>query len=1466
MTPAQLTPSTKSGQPTMQERQQSIEALFDAGHQALSAGESAAPDLDVAGELVSRGNELVDLSLFACAFCDLPGVGVARRDGYFQRSRAEFAHDAVWKSSPASSSRQDNAGDCAYFLAPLLRHDVAIEACKVAIDRIGVSPSSAWSTDDALASGPPSGTVDDACGISTDTAELRATDGCADRRCVQWQRVAQSGSGQGAGHQTRSGGRCPSLRATRGAMGRGDTTLSDDLLPSDDARQTWAESLVTVPPPDEPEPAREALSQMGPYRVLQRLGAGAMGTVYEALDTRTDLPVALKVLSRVGPAEIRRLKREFRSLVGVSHPNLVRMFELGRQGDTWYFTMELVEGVNLLRYVREGLPDGLGPLPVAALRRLDACLRQLVAGVVAVHERGLLHLDLKPENILVAPDGRLVVLDFGLVQSFTHTGLERRGVRGTPLYMSPEQAAVDVLGPEADWYAVGAVLYHLMTGVPPFRASSVERLLSIRCEQDGEAPSVHVPMWSGDPLDALCAQLLRRAHAERPTGADVMERLDMPGHRPSPGRRVGLVGQREAMDTLQEAFHRAREHGPVVAWLEGPAGSGKSHLGGAFAKWAEGAGATVLSGRCFEQDTTVFRALDPVVDELAVLLEARRVRPEPLAISGEVARAFPTLSPFVARGPAAPGCDTDPHRSLEELAAGLSGLLAAVAEGGPLVVFVDDLHWGDSDSGRLLLELLLWPPPRLLLVVAARNERSRPGLEAELRLAARRLVPPGAWFEVVLGALNARDSEYLARLWLPHDARQLAERVAREAGGNPMWIERLARFVSTEGARGGAAMTFADLVMWQVSTISKPCRSTLELLTLAGRPLDRASLAGLSERPLDETLLGPLRQARLIRTEGLADEDLIDIFHDSVREVVLAWMPPSHRRALHARFVAQLDQATDGVELDRLAVHLHGMGDLERAATAAVLAAEAAERALAFHQAAEWYERALAWAPETDRVGRMRRRADALRLAGQLTEAGTQYRALLELEPKDAAELATLGADCFLTSGLIDDGVRLLTPLLAQAGMAARRHPVWTTIGVMARISWFAFRFPRWSPPSTAGSTDTRLVQLCWSLGKGLGNVEPLGGASFFLVSLQLSLRHGAPGWAARGGAYLGALLAAMGAPGQARAQRVFDHAERLAAEAGDDEARGLVLVYRGIACTFGGDWSGARALADRGIEVLERECVGAHWGVTVGVGCALLALDHTGQGREVASRARRWVRESADRGDLYGATTAGLYAAACRIAEDEPEQAISEASELLRRWNQPGYTVQELYVLRVMVQALVYRNEVSEAMARLESEWPKLSASGLLRIPVSRIDAVALRGRTHLAALLAGCAEADRRVVERCARQLQREARSDARAHGLLLAAGNLSSCGQTTSVRDLVTGAHDLYTRSGARHYAALCDTWLHAGTSASARSVLHDSGVVHPGRWARLVAPGLSVFPLQEGEVGVEAEVGLDPVGTV
>jgi serine/threonine protein kinase len=236
------------------------------------------------------------------------------------------------------------------------------------------------------------------------------------------------------------------------------------------------------------------------FTVRRQLGAGGMGVVYEVHDRNRDEVVALKTLLRARAGDIYRLKREFRNLSDVAHPNLVSLYELIVEGTDCFFTMELVNGVNFVEYVR-GSAAARVPLDPATVRHV---FRQLVEGIGALHRRGKLHQDIKPSNVLITPAGRVVILDFGLARDVVRDDTASGDtMAGTPAYLAPERHARAVPAESDDWYSVGVTLYEALTGHVPFEGSF--EVVGRRKRESEARPPAEITPDVPDDLDTICA-------------------------------------------------------------------------------------------------------------------------------------------------------------------------------------------------------------------------------------------------------------------------------------------------------------------------------------------------------------------------------------------------------------------------------------------------------------------------------------------------------------------------------------------------------------------------------------------------------------------------------------------------------------------------------------------------------------------------------------------------------------------------------------------------------------------------------------------------------------------------------------------------------------------------------------------------------------------------------------------------
>ncbi|MBX3229489.1 MAG: protein kinase [Labilithrix sp.] len=286
-----------------------------------------------------------------------------------------------------------------------------------------------------------------------------------------------------------------------------DKTLSAPMLPVAIAVAAPAESSNTL------DVAPKLLANR--YELLGMLGAGAMGTVYRARDRELDEIVALKVLKKELASEdmLERFRREVKLARRVTHRNVARTFDIGEDGGDRFLTMEFIEGEMLgARLARKGRL----PLPEVTALALDVC-----AGLSAAHAANVLHRDLKPENVIVAKDGHAVITDFGIARAAAGEAASRTvGIVGTPAYMAPEQVeGAKDLDARADLYALGAMLFELLTGQQPWTGDTVIAIAASRLLHPPPDPRKLLPNLA-PPMAELVVALMARQRDQRPKTAD----------------------------------------------------------------------------------------------------------------------------------------------------------------------------------------------------------------------------------------------------------------------------------------------------------------------------------------------------------------------------------------------------------------------------------------------------------------------------------------------------------------------------------------------------------------------------------------------------------------------------------------------------------------------------------------------------------------------------------------------------------------------------------------------------------------------------------------------------------------------------------------------------------------------------------------------------------------------------------
>ena len=1188
------------------------------------------------------------------------------------------------------------------------------------------------------------------------------------------------------------------------------------------------------------------------FRILRCIGSGSTGDVYEAIDREHGARVALKALRHLLPHAITRFKHEFRALQDVQHANLVSFGELLEEDGRLFFTMELIKGVDFISHVR---PEQLDE---ARLRRT---LGELGRGLDALHERGKIHRDIKPSNVLVTDEGRVVILDFGLLIDAEHgDSWSGPSIVGTPHYMAPEQAAGTPAGPPADWYGVGVMLYEALTGHLPHEGPLMKILLEKQTVEPAPPESLD-PTVPAD-LAALCMQLLRFEPAERPAGPAVLRKL---GRAPTaPARRPAastvsegppFVGREDELEVLgRELARTVAEARPAAVVVHGESGVGKTTLVRVFAR-ALDARAVVIVGRCFERESVSYKAFDGISEALARLV----ARMEPTAAAAllplhaaPLAQVFPALKRIKAFADAPPSAGELDHRDQRARVFGaMRELLAKLAQRHQVVLAIDDLQWADDDSLDLLTEVLRPPEAPPLLVIATLRPVGRddaPGAEARLRAAC----PTRS---IALRPLDAEESRQLATMLLHvHDVQAPVDvdALSREAAGHPLFLDELVRHAAAFGDRG--SIRLEDALHKRVAALEPRARAVLEVVALAGEPTHQDTIARAADVAPEQIgrVLSALRVANLVRTAGARAGDTVEPFHDRVRQAIAGGLSPERRRELHHALAVTIEGARHPGQESMLAFHWQGAGRDDLAAVHAAAAAERAAAELAFDRATRLYRTALDLG-HPDRGELLARLGDAFGLDGRGAEAAEAFLAAAEETPaaEVALDLRRLAAEQLLISGRIERGLALITTLLDTLGMALPRTPRRSLMSLVARRALLGLRglgFRERQEGEVAASQLTR-VDLCWSVATGLAMVDTVRGADFQTRHLLLALRAGEPTRVARALATEGGFQSTSGPAGRRRGKKLFEAARKLLDRTPSPHGIALLLGAECIAAYQGGQWRRALELAREGELAVRRQQRTATWELDTIHFFWLYSLFYLGELHELSVLAPALLRDATARGDLFGATNlrAGLCNAAWLVGDD-PDQARAHLEEAARQWTPHGFHVQHYHHLLGRSNLALYVGDAAAGLDHLIDRWPALAGSQLLRVDLVRIEALHVRARLALAAAEERPAEQDRYLDEaaRCAKQVLHCGEPWAVPLGHLVRAAVRAARDERDGAAADLRAAADGLDAADMALWATVARGRLgaltgDAGLAEVSRAALRAQGVIRPDRLEAVLAPG-------------------------
>jgi serine/threonine protein kinase len=997
--------------------------------------------------------------------------------------------------------------------------------------------------------------------------------------------------------------------------------------------------------------------------------------------------------------------------------------------------------------------------------RLRNALLQLCEGLAALHRADRLHRDLKPANVLVSvADARVVICDFGLALEAGRSGgdasdapgdeqsrfeLRQREIAGTLPFMSPEQARAKTLTTTSDWYSVGVMLYLALTGRLPF-AAALSYNSSLRSKLRGRPvhPAVIAPGVPGE-LAELALAMLHPDPRQRAGYNEVLTALDGKRKRALFRARTSraFLGRERQLSMLRGAFSASCSGAAMVALVSGTSGMGKSALVQHFlARLESDANAIVLRARCYEREELPYKAIDPLIDAMASHLQTLDVsQVRELLLRSNIrylAALFPALKRVNALAQLLDEEDADEIRDLRERKRlafrAFRELCKRLARQRPLVLFIDDLQWGDRDSSPLFQELIAGPDaPPVLIVCAYRSEdEARSPLVALLKdlhkvdESLMRLV------DVQVTALSTPDAARLAKSLLEarSGAAAAADLIAREAEGSPFFVRELAAFIGERGIEAATNIRLDTVIQTQLDALARDTRDLLALIAVAGRPTAQSTLTAASQ--LGEHTFKVLRELegrRLVLTKRSDVGERIECYHDRIRETACKVLTAEQTRALHRSLALALQ--TEAIEdCDALFEHWRGAGERDQACHYALKGASKAEAAMAFSRAADLYRAALSLLAPGDprRRDLMEDMGHALIGAGRGVDAAAAFQELIPgANAAQGLKLRMLATTQLLRGGKISAGFAELARAEDMFGVRLPRSEAKALAMLLSRRLRIRLKEKRIGiHPSHEHEEEHARLAALWEVAAAVTSADWIRGGIYGAELMLRAIKSGDPSHIA-GACGLEAVVAAA-ANDIGRTQRMIELAERAAQNTGNIALIGRVRGMRGVCCQLLGRWCDSVKFA-RESQDLSRRASQVTWDLAIMTWWEITSSAFAGSMRDLTTLVPQALSDAEGRGDVFAATSFRTHRCCWAwLGVDRPELADHHVEIAERDWTPSGYQFQHWHMAYSRSDVDLYRGTPRRSLERVTRAWKR---GRLLRqVTGVRVDMLYTRGRLALA------------------------------------------------------------------------------------------------------------------------------------
>jgi tetratricopeptide (TPR) repeat protein len=723
----------------------------------------------------------------------------------------------------------------------------------------------------------------------------------------------------------------------------------------------------------------------GRYQLQRLLGEGGQKLVYLARDSRLDREVVIALLKteKLDPKSVARLWREAKTLAKLgSHPNIVAVFDIGEEEGRPYIVSEYVQGGSV-----EDLLKNANQTPLS-VERAVLLSQQVCQALLYAHSRGIVHRDLKPGNVLLSESGLAKLCDFGLAVGLNVPKITIEGeMVGTVAYMSPEQALGIQTEPRSDLYSLGAMLYEMVTGRPPFLGDNLLGILTQHIDTTPVAPSF-VNSAIPAALENLILRLLAKAPEDRLESAAVLKELhSITGGSEKPARVTGynrslarlaggvFVGRDQELHQLRAALRDAISTRGRLLLLVGEAGSGKTRLAEQLSTYAKINDAQVLIGRCYEGQGVP--AFWPWVQMVRAYIQGRKAPHLNSVMGPGAADIAQIVSEVRERLPDLPvPTSLEPSQARFRLFDSMTSFLKNAAKLRALVLILDDLHWSDAPSLMLLQFLAREMQETRLLVIGTYRDtelgRHHPLAQTLAELARHSLTSRIN----VLGLPEIQVSRFIELTAGVSPSRTLVDAVYRGTEGNPFFVNEVVKLLVEEGRlkqRGSGESSVRiplpqgvrEVIGRRLDHLSAACNRALTVASVIGREFDLQVLEALRDVSNDELveLLDEAVAAKVLsETESVGHYSFV---HTLIRETLYQELGAARRVRMHRRIGEVLENLycknpeRHSAELAYHFVQAAGAGDLDKAIRYSVLAAERANALLAYEESAGHYEQAL---------------------------------------------------------------------------------------------------------------------------------------------------------------------------------------------------------------------------------------------------------------------------------------------------------------------------------------------------------------------------------------------------------------------------------------------------------------------------------------------------------------------------